>query len=498
MTDRILTLFNTSTRQKQKRRAFFAAALALGTVFTLISWPGIFYADSYGRWFLARELSRFNFAVQDDWLSVPPQLFMAVLYKLTNSYGSFTLVQSVFFFFTAFCAVDFFCPRGGPAAGMIFALCPVFYGFSVYLEMSVICVCALLWLMMLLLGGAHQNVKDWKTSRKILYFVICFLLYFTMLGFRQNAFTVLPVAAFLLIALCRKVKSRLPAFLHAGALVLSLAVIFALPSVLNFGIRNGSGSASTGFLWETVSMLEYLQDDEEYKTMLDYLGEEGTTQKAVQDNNYTSIYGYHSHIPNVTIGQGGNAAQIRKDYFGLMFKEPAVYWKVKGEFMARTMGITQPLALTEYDYDRDGRMAEFGMQDTPRRQQFHQSYISFMQSVPVLRRPWAIFALAAALLILAGRALGKTARGRLWALYAAAGFFYASFLVTTQSQEFRYFFAPLVLLYLCMAGSAGALLGLLYDKFKVKRAGGSAKAKAEKPPETENKTESLPERKANT
>lgn len=456
MSDKLLQRFAIDTPQKKKYTLFLLAALLLGVTATLVTYPGIFYSDSYGRWFLAKNLARFNFEVQDDWLSVPPQLYMAALYKLTQNTASFTLLQSVLFFFTGFCAIDRFCPKGKWAIGAGFVLCPIFYGWSVFIEMSVLCLVALLWLAMLIMRD-HSAMKQWRMAKKVLYFLACFLLYFTVLGFRQNAFTMVPVLAVAWVLLAKQAKTLLPLLLHGGAVATSMVLILSLPTLLNFGIRNGSGSLSTGFLWETVTILGHLPDEPPYDTMLDYLGEEGTTRNAVENNNLNSIYGYHPYIPNVVVGEGDNARRIREDYFYLMRNEPAAFWRVKGQFAARALGLSQPLDVGEYTYDFGGRMHEFGMLDTDRRQQFHGSVVGFLEGASVVRRPWVWFTLAAGLLAAAFTTLGKKKAVPLLFLYGLAVSYYASFLITTQSQEFRYFFLPLVLLYLVAAGSLGAL-----------------------------------------
>jgi hypothetical protein len=443
---------------KLKRTGWLlAASVVLGAVCTAIAWPGIFYSDSYGRWFLARNLAGGNLAVQDDWLSVPPQLFMALLWRITGSYGSFTLMQSVLFFFTAFCAINFFCGRGAPVSMLLFAACPVFYGFAVYVEMSVGCVSALLWLLMLILNAGRPALAGWRRGKKLLYFALCCFLYFCMLGFRQNALTVLPALAAALVWTARRAGIWWPALLHGVAAVLCLALIPALPALLRFGIRNGAGPLATGFLWETVSMLGELGDRPEYGDYLDWLGGPGTTQKAVESNNDQSIYGYHQHIPNTTVGAGDNGRRIIGRYARLAWAEPGTWLRVKLRFAGLALGVARPLDAGEYDYDRDGRMAEFGLRDTAARRAFYGSYVGFQRVMTPLRRPWLVFLLVAALLLLARRALGAQARVRLWVCYAAAACFYASFLINTQSQEFRYFFAPLVLLFICAAGAAGAL-----------------------------------------
>ncbi len=458
------------TNTKKKMAFFFVLALIIGTTLTLITYPGIFYSDSYGRWFMAREMSRLNFQALDDWLSVPPQILMAILYKITQNYASFTLLQSVAYFFTCFCAINIYVPKGKFIAGLLFVICPVYYGFSVYIEMSVICLVALLWLLILLTEVEYTNFNNWSLILKAIYFFICFSLYFIMVGFRQNAFTVLPVFILVLIKIGYQTKIWTMLYIHILSIVLSFSLIISLPTLLNYGHQNGSGSLSTGFLWETVTMLESLYEEPEYEDYIDYLGQEGTTELAVSANHNNSIYGYHDYIPNIVVGTGNNASLIRKGYFYLMFNESATYWNTKTSFWAMTLGITQPLAEIEYDYNRDNRMDEFNFSDTTRRQQFHQSYSSFMQAFPLFRTPWILFSLALGLMIITKLAKAMTIQDfeKIGIIYLLSVFYYGSFLVTTQSHEFRYFFLPLLLLYIIIISCFNSLTYRGIKKLRVK------------------------------
>lgn len=449
---------------QKKWLCMFFLAVGMGLLCTIITWPGIFYSDSYGRWQMARDLTKLNFATQDDWLSVPPQLFMAAVYWLFGgSYAAYTFLQATAYFFAAFFAIYSFVPRGRGIAIALFAACPVFYGFSVYLEMSVGCLTALLWLLWLVLCFEHKDIKSWKFYKTVLYFLLCCFLYFVLLGFRQNAITVLPVLFFAVFLLCKKFKSPRALAVHTLAVLLCVLSISAIPKVLNFAYQSKGASGSVGFLWETVSMLQQLQEKPEYANYLDEFGQEGTTQKAVLANNYNSIYGYHDYIPNTVVSQGDNAAKITKKYFNLIVAEPKVFIATKARFMAYTLGLSQPLMVGEYEYNRNQRMDEFGYKDTVWRQGFYKSYQAFLGYFSVLRRPFVVFLAALAVFLPAKKRMLPLQRQRILAIYLAAAFYYAAFLLSTQSQEFRYFFVPFALLFIVAAASAKPALETLQE-----------------------------------
>jgi hypothetical protein len=205
-----------------------------------------------------------------------------------------------------------------------------------------------------------------------------------------------------------------------------------------------------GIVWEMVCMIQEMPDRYEYMSMLDYLGEEeGATLMAVSTVNYNSINSINTYLSNYKAGQGNNSSRIIKNYLYLLRNEPKTYFMVKGRFIARTLGISQPLDNVEYDYNRGERMGEFNMKDTKLRREFFNFYNRFLDSCSFSRMPYLIFLVVLISILLIKYIAGKDLVNQLMTLYFTAVFFYSSFLITTQSQEFRYFFVPFVLLVIC-------------------------------------------------
>lgn len=374
---------------------------------------------------------------------------MAVCYLITGEYGGFTFLSALLFFYISFLTIAEFCPKYKVIACCCYALCLVYFGFSIYVEMSIGCVTALLALLLIILRIDHTALAS-KKGGLVWYSVVCFYLWLCIIGFRQNAFTVLPVVIYSIIRLSIKIKAYWSIVIHTITTILAVLTITLLPLILNFGFKYGKGSKYMGLVWEMVCMIKEMPDKYEYMSMLDYLGEEeGATLLGVTTVNYNSINSVNTYLSNYKAGQGNNGNRIIKNYLYLLKNETKTFFLVKGRFIARTLGISQPLDNVEYDYNRDERMGEFNMKDTKLRRGFHDIYNRFLDSSSFIRMPWLVFSVVLALILLVKRIVEKELANQLMTVYFTAVFFYSSFLITVQSQEFRYFFVPLVLLTSC-------------------------------------------------
>ena len=123
--------------KNKKIWAYLLLAVVLAGVCTYITYPGIYYSDSYTRWYLAENILAGNSENLHNGLSVFPQYIMALVYKISGEYGLFSFIQAAAFYFTSFLVIDKLCAKVKWLWLLLFIACPLFYGFSVYLEMSV-------------------------------------------------------------------------------------------------------------------------------------------------------------------------------------------------------------------------------------------------------------------------------------------------------------------------------------------------------------------------
>lgn len=456
-------------KSENDRRTVLLSALAaafIAAALTAVSYPGILYSDSYVRINMANAMLAGDAAALSNWLSVLPSVFIALSLWLCGSISLYTFAQSFLFLFTSYLVLERFCGRLWYLFATLFTLCPAFFGYSVYLEGSVGCVCALNILILLICF----EKEDEPLLDVVIRCVLAFAAWTVLFGFRQNSFTVIPAVLFYIWHIARKRRSYKTAVVHTGLVGLSLALVLALPSLLGFGVRVDVSSA--GFLWESVGIIKSLPDKTGYEEYFDYLGGDASTLAALEANSERNVNAIFDAFPMDAVFEPGNAAQIKRDYLSLLSSQPKAFFENKLAFASRTLGISAPLDDAEFDYNRYDAMDAYKFNDVPRRFQFVSVFHSFMESFSLARRPWLCFLLCAALLavltILRKRAFfADCARERLpkaWFVYALAVFYYAAFLVTTQSHEFRYFFPAFALLFLCVCCALGTLADSLLAK----------------------------------
>ncbi|MEG1779124.1 MAG: hypothetical protein RR263_03400, partial [Oscillospiraceae bacterium] len=266
-------------------------------------------------------------------------------------------------------------------------------------------------------------------------------------GYRQNALTLLPVLVLFSFILYKNRKR----------IMISQLIAIALSVVMSTAITNFPGFThdfkvqGVGFLWDTISMLEYLQDKEEYAGYMDFIAGEGTTELAIETNSDIHIYGYSAHIPYDKAGVKDISEQIQKKYIQLIIKEPWTFVKVKAKMALNLLGVTQPLANEAFLYNINDGMKEYNFKDTQIRRDFFENYHKTLNGNTIIRRPIVVLAIAMMLMLafyLKSRknADSKEKMHKLMFLLLMAIFYYGAFILNAQYFEFRYFFPPFHLL----------------------------------------------------
>ncbi len=92
----------------KENKTIIIISLILSIICTLISYPGIWYSDSYGRVYFAdtiidcakKVISGERLAINvESWLTVIPSLFMGICKFLTGNIAFYTFIQSFLFIF---------------------------------------------------------------------------------------------------------------------------------------------------------------------------------------------------------------------------------------------------------------------------------------------------------------------------------------------------------------------------------------------------------------
>ena len=441
--------------QNEKSRTHFMqtmlwvllASLLFSGILTFVSYPGIWYSDSYQRAETAARL--LNHSAMGSCLSLLPEVVMSVCLQLTGNYAFYTWMQAFVFEAVGMICIYYFFPgkRAIPLC-ILFALCPIFWGYALYWETGPVTVVCLL-LLVVLNEYSWQDFCGKQGVKQVVRLVLIGLCAFFAVGYRPNAATaIVGLVAWELFAIFdRTHKVRKYAKIAvAGALVAGTFLAFQVPKMV--GLLPVSNS-TVGPMWETFCMLNRIGEGNGYDTYLDDLMGEGKTKEIfeVENEPEESLYLFSDTVDywGVAWDKAKEQEYIRR-YITLIREQPKVFLQVKWEMVKRTMS---ELPFSEYDYDRAGRMDEYGVSDTPQRQKFYNVVVNFANQWRWARTPWKVFVVAFILLGIA-RVL------RCQILLAAKLVYLAicyegAFFITTQSHEFRYWFPTFVLLLFSMA-----------------------------------------------
>ena len=438
---------------------FWSAVLAL--LATLISYPGIWYSDSYVRVAtggavlnaVVKTLSGHRFCLETgNAFTIIPSFFMAFSLGLTGHVALYTFLQAFAFFAAAFLLIrelNPVCPR---LQMVLFGLSPLIYGMAVYYEAGVGCAAGMVCLMLLFLRAGDEKGK----GDQILELFLVFFASFVAFGYRTNALTVLPVLVFWLL---RRPAPRIRRAAVLLAMVLGLAMTSVLPRI--FDIHSQS-TASAGLVWEMLTVIQRMPEEKQkdYQDYLDGIGGEGSTRAALAISTEESAgsFMWGEEMGTGKMSAPGATVTAVKKYVTLFFREPAGFLAVKWDVIKKSMGIGLALDLSEYNYNRWDQMADYGFNDSPQRRAFYDSFIwlcTFLGFYTL--HPWVPFLLTLlAVVFLQVRKHPLREKYTFTCLMAA--FYYLAYLLDTPAYDFRYFYPSLLLMMIMHA--ALTLMGL--------------------------------------
>lgn len=426
---------------------FWSGALAL--LCTLISYPGIWYSDSYVRvatsgavlHAMVNTLKGMRMPVDtNNAFTIIPSFFMALSRGLTGHVALYTFGQAFAFFAVTFLLIRELNPAHRRLQSVLFACCPLIYGMSVYYEAGIGCLTGMAALMLLFWHAGDEKSR----GDRILEGLLVAFSSFVCFGYRTNALTILPVLGFALFRCdLRKVRKAL----FALALLMGLLMTRAVPWIFDL---HSQTTASVGIVWEMLTAIQRMPEEEreEYRDYLDEIGGEGATQAALEESNeYTAgSFMWGDHLGTGQLSAPGATMTAVRKYLQLMVEKPGIWWGVKWDVMMRSLGIQGLLDDSEYSYDRWDRMAEFGMNDSSQRKAFFDSVIATIRGLgPYTQHPWLTFLIS--VLLAAAEHFRKGALRRKNALVLAmAAFYYLAYLLDTPAYDFRYFYPSLYLL----------------------------------------------------
>ncbi|MBQ3705671.1 MAG: hypothetical protein II888_04380 [Clostridia bacterium] len=453
-------------------RHIWCWSFVLALLCTLITWPGVWYSDSYVRVNTGNAI--LNTLINllhgrrvpletDNAFSVLPSFFMALSIGLTGHVSLYTFLQAFAFFAAAFLLIREVNPEHRILQSVLLACCPLIYGVSVYYEAGIGCLTGLALLLLLLLRADDPKGR-WDRA---LEFLGTAFFSFVTFGYRANALTVLPV---LFLLLLRGKAKKIWKSLLLLAILLGILMTAGLPRIL--GIHSQSVS-SVGIVWEMLTAIQRIPEAERepYLDYLDELGGEGVTRAALEISNEETSGSFTSAGllgPGHLSAPGATLLALRK-YFRLMLERPVEWFSVKRDVILRSLGIGKALDGSEYSYNRWDAMGDYGFNDSRQRHAFVDSFLACFEGLGFYtRHPWVPFLLSL-LLVLAEYALKRPGRGKDALLLWTAAFYYLAYLLDTPAYDFRYFYPSLWMLMILDGAVILKEAGRLHKKISVSR-----------------------------
>ncbi len=425
----------------------WSAILAL--LCTMITYPGIWYSDSYvrvetGKAVLNRivktligQRARLD---TGNAFTIIPSFFMALSLGITGHVVLYTFTQAFAFFAATFLLIRELNEENRKLQYVLFACCPLIYGMSVYYEAGIGCAVGMAGLILLL----RRTGEPRSRGARVLEFLLVVFFSFVTTGYRTNALTILPVLAFYLF---RMKTEKIRKAMMLAALMIGILLTKAVPWV--FDIHSDSVT-SAGFIWEMLTAIQRMspEEQEKYQDYLDDIGGEGSTLGALAESNEITaesfLWGTNLGISQMS--RPGATAKAVMKYFRLMIEKPREWFSVRWEMLLRALGVTERLGNSEYNYDRWDRMREYGMIDSPQRRAFHTSYMKACTALgEFILRPWVLFLLSFLLSAVEFFRNHETREKNSFVL-GIAFFYYLAYLLDIPYFEFRYYYPSLYLM----------------------------------------------------
>lgn len=427
--------------------SFIILSLLISIICTIITYPGILYSDSFARinlYYVINDSIKKLFSGQRQiinasaWMTLTPSYFITMCINITGNVAMYTFFQAFLFIYLSLLLVKRLATKYKNLQYVILLVNPIIWGVCTYYEPGIGCICGITILVLIL---TKHNIIQNKID-KILDIICIVFGSFITFGYRANSFTIIPV---LLVAIFLYYKDKLNRIKNILALLLGLILVSAIPKVMNI---NTMSSLSAGFVWEILSTIQNMEeeDKEKYITYLDEVGGEGATKDAIKVNNFDNVNGWlwSTKLDTYNLSKEGNSKIIINKYIQLALNEPIYFLNNKVKFIKRTLGIGKPLILSEYNYDYNNYLKDFGWNTTVQRNKFIDIYTDFLDSNLIFRIPIVIF-IVSALLLLFLKLKKKRLKFEMF-LFFIAIFYYLAFLINNQSFEYRYFFPSLYLL----------------------------------------------------
>lgn len=436
----------------------------------IISYPGIFYSDSYVR---VENADKIRAAISalftggeaieiHSWLTIIPSVFMAICKIVTGNIAFYTFIQAFFFFLVTFLLIKKIGTSYRWLQYILYVINPLFYSEAIYYEAGVGCVIGISVMLLVLMSRSKENV--WLD--KLISICMLVLASFITFGYRANAFTIMPV---IFVYIFIQKWEALKKIYTVIAVIVGFVMVLVVPKILNVDTMS---SSMTGFVWEILTTIDAMGPEkrEEYIDFLDEFGAPGITERAVEANLEIIVSGFleYSDLDIYALSQEGGTSLALEKYVEFFMKEPGALIETKWKNAMRTLGFTNMLSCHEYDYNCAELMNQYGFNDSIERLEFYRNYYAMTKKIGgYILRPWIVSLVTIFLTIVEWFRKSKN-KGFYVFLLCLSVFYYAAYLINTQSFELRYFYPSLYLMWIMDMAIVMDLLSILITTFKKK------------------------------
>lgn len=435
---------------------YFSVGVAL--LWTISFYPGILYSDSVPRWQLAIEVAKNGFthvAFFGSHHPVIPSFMQAPFYSLTNEVGFYIFCQA-----TAFCLALFYFVRtftksstsqiitGLVILSPINHIYAIFHSFDSVFAISFIALSASLIRLKLTLGKRR-------------YWLLSLAFFFLCVSSRLNAILLIfPIALYTSPLLRPFSRKKLLTITITTLWILSATTPVLIPGILQM---KGGNSWAIGFSWEYANLASK-STNEKHQEFLGKIG--ASTEKISENICYNGIWCGHEHREVISKVQGSSerSKEVFKNYLDIAINEPALFWGEKAKYLNSLLGISRPIENFEIAKWRSGNWEDefhqFDFHTAQSKENIIDNYFAFSKTHNYLFKPYLIFLLLIVVIVLPLFLKNSPKYKDLSAAAAFSILYYATFFVTAQNHEFRYFYPSLLL----AVGILIAFTGIIIQK----------------------------------
>lgn len=425
----------------------------LAGICTYITYPGIMYTDSYARVESADIIIKCVENIFSDsnknldawsWVTITPSVFMAICKACTGNVAFYTLLQAFLFMLLTFLLVKKLDTSYRKWQYLLVVINPIIWGLSVYYEASIGCVTGIAAIILIL--NRRSNTRREENNKFDIVFEIILLIIssYVVFGYRANAITILPV---LIVYVLKLNYKKIKKIMILSSLIIGIFLVSLVPRILNIDTMS---SQSAGLVWEMITVIQRMDKDtrKEYIDYLDNIGGKDSTKRALESSNEMSVNGFlwEKGLNTNALSKKGASNKVMKKYFNLIKEQPKLYAEVKFSFCMKTLGVSQPIQLLEYEYNRDNQMFLYNFKDWDARHKFingciiSNNLLSFFTGRPFL----------ALIITIIGVIYSYRIKSKNCSIYSLmlwiTIFYYGAFIVNTQSFEVRYYYPSLYLM----------------------------------------------------